>query len=211
MANWSDAYYSDSSSFTTPFPSEHILSNISIEKPVLDIGCGYGRVLRYLQDKGFRNLYGFDISKSFVDKATSECPNAHIFVSDFNSFSNKINNQHFDLVLMMGVIEYILSDKEQDNLFKKVAEILAPNGIVLIETFILDVHAHWKQYLPGYFRTLHWGRFKNSKGFECHHQSPETLINIVSKYMLIDLSEPSIYKTWSGSKNNGHLFILKKK
>lgn len=62
----------------------------------------------------------------------------------------------------MGVIEYILSDREQNVFFDKISKNLSENGHVLLETFIIDFKSNWKQYLSGFIKTLHFGRFENS-------------------------------------------------
>ncbi len=117
MTDWSKTLYDQETKFTTPLPDAKFLASFSKEINVLDVGCGYGRILKYLQDLGFKNLTGFDISTSYVDEARRNCPRAKVFASSFENFDDK---NKYDLILLMGVIEYILSDDEQENFFKKI-------------------------------------------------------------------------------------------
>jgi len=111
----------------------------------------------------------------------------------------------------MGVIEYILTDKDQDAFFRKISGSLSTNGSVLLETFIIDIKPNWKQYILGFIKTLHFGRFKNSKGFECHHQSINDLRTILQKYFIIESETGKCYITWTKNYCRGYNINLKKK
>jgi len=208
MAKWSDTTYDQNTKFTTPLPNKKFLASFPKDIKILDAGCGYGRVLRYLSDIGFKNIAGFDVSSDYIAQAKKTCPEAEVSVSSFEDFSPK---DKYDLVLLMGVIEYILTDKAQSIFFDKISKSLSQNGHVLLETFTIDFKSGWKQYLLGVIRTLHFGRFKNSKGFECHHQSCTLLKKILQKYFSIEHDEKKDYQTWTGNIYHGYYFILRKK
>lgn len=208
MAEWSNAKYDKQTEFTTPLPNEKFLFSLSKNIKILDAGCGYGRVLRYLDEMGFKNLTGFDISKDYIDEAKRICPEAKFFVSSFESFEPK---DKYGLILLMGVIEYILSDKNQDIFFDKISKSLSNSGYVLLETFVVDFKAGWRQYITGFVNTMHFGRFRNSKGFECHHQTVISLKKILQKYFIIESEEAKRYLTWTNNACKGHSFILRPK
>ena len=46
-----------------------LCKNVSLDDPILDIGCGNGATLLELHDKGFKNLKGVDYSEKAVDLA----------------------------------------------------------------------------------------------------------------------------------------------
>lgn len=206
MTEWTNAAYDQHIKFTTPLPDEKFLSSLPKDIKILDVGCGYGRALRYLNDMGFKNLTGFDISKNYIDEAKRACPKAKVFVSSFEDFKPK---DKYGLILLMGVIEYILSDKKQDIFFDKISRSLSNGGYVLLETFTVDFKAGWRQYIAGFINTMHFGRFKNSKGFKCHHQTIETLKKILKRHFIIESDKKRGYLTWNNSVNRGHYFILK--
>ena len=208
MAEWSNTTYDGNTKFTTPLPDENFLASLPKDIKILDVGCGYGRTLYYLHNLGFQNLTGFDISPDYVAKAKRDCPKAEIFVSSFKDFN--LRNK-YDLILLMGSIEYILSDREQDIFFAKISKNLSGNGYVLLETFVMDFRANWKQYIAGFIKILHFGRFKNSKGFECHHQSVVFLKKMLRKYFIIQCDKEKDYLTWTNSIYKGHYFVLKRK
>lgn len=198
--------------FTTPLPNEDVLSRLTSENsPILDIGCGYGRTLQHLETKGYSNLTGIDVSPALVEQAKANCVRAKIILGDFKNLDVLGSDCRYELILLMGIIEYILTDEEQERLFADVSELLTSRGTVFLETFLIDWKLNWKQYLLGFLETGHIGRFRNSKGIECHHQSECTLLSIIRKHFDIVRSTRTKLITWSGNSCNGLSALLRRK
>ena len=204
--NWSDIDNPQEWIFTTPFPDLKQWKQINNASLILDVGCGYGRTLQYLSDHGYINLYGIDVSPRFVEQAKLNCPNAHLLVGDCLSIDS-LFEQKFDVVLVMGVMEYILSDQEQREFCNKVKMILKTNGIAIFETFTMDIRANWIQYIFGVFRSGHWGVFQNSKGFLCHHQTISTLRRMFDSVFHVNIYTENKYKSWTNNIINGMTII----
>lgn len=194
--------------FTTPLPDARILSLAPPElSSVLDIGCGYGRALKHMYEMGYRDITGIDVSEKLIARAKQSCPNAVYHIRDIEHIQLE---QKYDLILIMAVIEYILSDENQKDFFDKVSRALNPNGHVLLEAFVLDPTNTW-QYMVGLLKTGHWGRFGNSKGFECHHQSYAVIDKLVAEFFDIVSQTRQKFLTWSGYECNGYSLILRAK
>lgn len=97
---------------------------------ILDIGCGRGRLLKYLKEHGFNNLYGIDISKKALNQIGI---NANIRIADS---CNKIpyKDDYFDLVFDMTMMGSINPIKWEDNL-KEINRVLKPDGLFISEIF----------------------------------------------------------------------------
>src|SRR5437764_12740761 len=54
---------------TLPLDFAPLLRSAAPEGPILEIGCGYGRVIAYLIDAGFRSCAGIDISPTMAARA----------------------------------------------------------------------------------------------------------------------------------------------
>jgi 2-polyprenyl-3-methyl-5-hydroxy-6-metoxy-1,4-benzoquinol methylase len=209
MNNWSNLANVSEIKFTTPLPDlSDLQAVLSTDSKVLDIGCGYGRALKYLYDKGFKNLIGVDISESLIRRAKTICPDATYYVQDFEKISL---NEKVDLILLMAVIEYISNDSTQDLFFRDIETLLSDDGYIFLETFTFDFNLNFKNYLLGFLRTGHFGRFRNSMGIECHHQSSATLRKILNRRFEIVDDSRRRFTTWSGNICKGHQFVLKKK
>jgi phospholipid N-methyltransferase len=99
---------------------------------ILEVGSGYGRVVSYVLDAGYRGeFYAIERSKTFFNYLQKK------FSSDVNLINGDIVDypftRKFDLILWLwaGFIEF--STKEQKSLFTKLSSLLNLGGIVIID------------------------------------------------------------------------------
>ena len=109
------------------------LLSLATTDKVLDIGCGYGGLMIYLNRRvGFKTVMeGLDSSELMVTRAQAEMKN--------RSLDSRINIRHglatklpypdatFDVVLSTYVIKH-LSDELSQEMFKEVMRVLKPGG-----------------------------------------------------------------------------------
>jgi cyclopropane fatty-acyl-phospholipid synthase-like methyltransferase len=79
------------------------------EANILDVGCGAGHFLYYLEQKGYTNYYGIDISPEqmeFVKNNITE----RVEVADVFDFLKMKSNQ-FDAIIANDIIEHIPRDQ----------------------------------------------------------------------------------------------------
>jgi len=111
---------------------EAALRFIAIHKgdTVLDVGCGKGDLLNYIQTKTDRG-YGVDISKQNLRVAKKLLsPVVKLSLQDINSKTNFPNN-FFDVILLTDVIEHTI---DRYSLFIELKRILKLDGIIVIVT-----------------------------------------------------------------------------
>lgn len=99
---------------------------------ILDIGCGDGSLsLQFLSDSNHLTLV--DISNNMLARVKDKVPErmaANIrLVND--SFEAIKDTEQFDIILCVGVIAHV---PVVNALFAKIAAVLKPNGILIIET-----------------------------------------------------------------------------
>lgn len=204
--DWSEIENPEEWNFTTPIPSIKELGEFDKASTILDVGCGYGRTLEMLAHEGFVNLYGIDISPCFIKLAQKKCPKAFLHIGDCKNLNTYFDIE-FDIVLVMGVLEYILTDQEQLDFFCNIKKILSPKGMLIIETFPIDLKNNWRQYLLGFLKSGHWGFFKNSKRFKCHHQSYYKLHRMINSIFRFVTIEKKKYRSWTNNTINGLTII----
>lgn len=74
---------------------------INKDSRILDIGCAMGGFLDFLSKKGFKNLYGIDVSQGYVD-------NSYDYDIKFGDAENiPFENNFFDVVVLDQVMEHI--------------------------------------------------------------------------------------------------------
>lgn len=112
---------------------------------ILDVGCGYGRILKFLKANGV-NAYGIDVNPEIVKSCCVDGLNVKS-VDDF-----VFSHGDWDTILMIHVIEHMDSEK----CFKFIdqyLDLLKPGGILIIATPLLTDYFyedfdHVKPYLP---------------------------------------------------------------
>lgn len=111
---------------------QHITKNKSAR--ILELGCGHGALLFCLQEKGYKNTVGIDLSQEQVSLA-KDIGIENIFCNSIDTYLAE-NNDKFDAIIMMDVLEHIekeeilgLLDKVNNNLIEGGSLILhVPNA-----------------------------------------------------------------------------------
>lgn len=104
---------------------------------ILEIGPGYGRVINYIIDRGYKGeFYAIERSKVLYQYLQEKIPlQVNLIRGDIVNYSF---NRKFDLVLWLwaGFVEF--SNTEQKNLFVKLASLLNMGGVVVIDVIPMD-------------------------------------------------------------------------
>ena len=99
-------------------------------KKVLDVGCGSGLLVKYLQNEGFKTQ-GCDISPEAIKMAQIVNPKSIIKKASATNLPYK--NNSFDLVVSISVIEH-LHQNEVEIFLKEARRVLIRNGRLFLVT-----------------------------------------------------------------------------
>ncbi len=113
---------------------ELILSKIELTKDsiILDAACGAGRHLKYLQEVGYKNLNGFDLSLPLLKNAKDNKVK-NVINSDIRTVFYKCK---FDLILnIFTSFGYFEDDRDNFLFFNNAKEFLRPEGILVFDYF----------------------------------------------------------------------------
>ena len=106
------------------------LTGLSREMPILELGCGPGYFLEFLQKRNFQNAEGVDISEEQVKMAASRGLRAHL--SDaFEYLDSK--KEWYGAITAIDFIEHFTKE-ELLALFSKIQKALKPGGLLIIQT-----------------------------------------------------------------------------
>lgn len=97
---------------------------------IFDIGCGVGFFLYFLEQEGYQNYTGIDISDEQIQQAKKVCK-GRLLQYDLFDFLNE-NTELYDFVIMRHVLEHFKKD-EIFNVLKRVNSIMSKEGVLLIE------------------------------------------------------------------------------
>ncbi|MFJ3823364.1 class I SAM-dependent methyltransferase [Streptomyces nodosus] len=96
---------------------------------ILDYGCGYGRVMKELEQRGFSDLTGVDASPAMISRARRLHPAMRCAALDAPPATPYLDAS-FDAVLLFAVLTCIPGDEAQHRLIAELNRILKPGGIL---------------------------------------------------------------------------------
>jgi ubiquinone/menaquinone biosynthesis C-methylase UbiE len=95
---------------------------------VLDLGCGYGRLSKYILHSFKQSkTFGLDISPTYVKLYNQELkPRGYAQVGDIAFLP--YDNDSFDGVVMVTALMYLTSKRDQEKALKEIFRVLKPGG-----------------------------------------------------------------------------------
>lgn len=103
-------------------------------KKVLEIGCNKGYLLKTLQENGFNNLYGIDLSQSDLDIAQKRTSLNTLKKEDLFI---ELKENKFDVIISKDVMEHVIKEK-QEEFVKSVYQALNEGGVAIIQVPNMD-------------------------------------------------------------------------
>ncbi|GMQ60223.1 hypothetical protein AN1V17_46230 [Vallitalea sediminicola] len=209
--NYQKSYWNkmaDSKSFTTPFQFSVFSKYISKDDMILDIGCGYGRTLHQLYEKGYNKLYGIDFSKNMIDRGKLQFSHLNLECTDSKSLEYEDNS--FDAVIILAVLTSIISNDDQLALISEIRRVLKPKGIIYINDFLINSdERNVKRYNVFHNMFNKYGVFELPEGAIMRHHTVEWIKELVSCFDEIEFEEMS-YTTMNGNTSRGFYYLGRK-
>lgn len=95
---------------------------------ILDIGCGSGKLVKYLRSKGLE-AYGLEPSSALFDTFLKNEP--YFFKGEVNGFISQNTDKRFDFIIAADVLEHV---EQPVPFMQDIAGILSPGGVLFIST-----------------------------------------------------------------------------
>jgi SAM-dependent methyltransferase len=130
---------------------------------LLDIGSGYGRVLDYLVDKGFKHTIGLE---SHFQLPQQRHQSVVFGRGEQAPFKEKI----FGAISLIGVLSYIIEDKQRQSIFDEIQRILKPRGFLFLSCFLISPDGyHQRKYRESRNKHENYGIFESDSGGVFRH------------------------------------------
>ena len=105
-------------------------SAFSSNMTVLELGCGNGLFLQYLEHKGVKDVLGIDKDPE-LHKCMPDSVANRFQTGDFwNFLSESKGRRHFDRVVLFDVLEHFPAEKGSE-LLRQIGEVLSPDGAII--------------------------------------------------------------------------------
>lgn len=124
------------------------------ESHILDLGCGSGKFVVYLNHKGWVNSYGLDPSFNSVERLIKQ--GLHGIQGSICEEISKEKQQQFDVVCCNGVLEHIYDVKMAS---RTISDYLKENGVAFIAVPAVEGFGERYAQLPNYFNQEHINYF----------------------------------------------------
>lgn len=106
------------------------LENVKKGGKILDLGCGYGNFLYFIDNLGYKNVTGVDISTEEIEICQGTFSHFKIVQSDIFDYLENTENK-FDVIYLSHVLEHIPKEK-LNALLKGIKGRLNDGGVVII-------------------------------------------------------------------------------
>jgi len=118
-----------------------VIDRIRQGEKFADLGCAEGRLLEVIEEhfgKSKENLYGFDVSESFVAEAKKAFPNAYFL----DLSRDKIKEQDFDVVFAFDIVEHL---ENPDKFLENIVPAMKDEGLLILSTPNINSFSHLVQ------------------------------------------------------------------
>lgn len=203
IAYWNHA--AETKDFTTSLRIAEFSKYVSKEHYIVDVGCGYGRILAELQHLGYSELIGFDPAEAMIRRGKKEHPSLKLRLMSKETLD--LPNECADAVLLMGVLTCIASDAVQDRLLDEIFRVLKPGGILYVNDFLMNRD---QRNLTRYekFKDLYGipGVFVLPEGAHLRHHSEDRIRELFDRFAQIEYHRLT-FRTMNGHTSNGFFYI----
>ena len=120
---------------------------------VLDVGCGNGRFARFLRQRLVEpfTYCGVDASKLGLDHAAKRVADVRLVEYDFivepEPLPASLASEHFDLIVLFGVVHHIPGEAHRRRLLTHLARHLAPGGLFAYTVWRFDRFERFRRKL----------------------------------------------------------------
>lgn len=194
--------------FTTDFQHKEFDKYVNKDALILDVGCGYGRILNELWENGYRNLVGLDFSESMIEKGKKQFPELDLRV--MKSSIIDLENSSCDAVILVAVLTCIIKNDDQLKLLKEIKRVIKPDGIIYINDFLINSDERNINRYNEYVRKFNqYGVFELPEGAIVRHHSIDWVKESTKEFKELEFQEV-IYTTMNGNKSKGYYYIGQK-
>jgi SAM-dependent methyltransferase len=188
--------------FAHPINFERLEQRLSSDSRIVDIGCGYGRVLGQLFDRGYQNLIGFDLAPSMIAMAREHFP-AISFAQISSPPQLPLTDSSVDATLLFAVLTCVPTNQGQREIVEEVRRVLRPGGLFYIsDIWLQDDERNRERYVRDEPKYGTYGVFDLPEGVTVRHHDPVWIETLTRDFDTLALDHIDI-QTMNGHPAKG--------
>ena len=189
-------------SFGHPVNFERLEQWLSPGSRIVDLGCGYGRVLGLLFERGYHNLMGFDLAPAMIAMARERFP--EIAFDEINAPPHlPLADGSVDATLLFSVLTCVPTDLGQRAIVEEVGRVLRPGGLFYISDLWLQTdERNRERYIRDQPKYGTYGIFDLPEGVTVRHHDPQWIATLTRDFEAVGLDDINVV-TMNGNPAKG--------
>jgi SAM-dependent methyltransferase len=189
-------------SFGHPVNFERLKQWLSPGSRILDVGCGYGRALGLLFDRGYHNLIGCDLAPAMIALARERFPTL-TFAELTSPPHLPLPDLSVDATLLFAVLTCVPTDQGQRAIVEEVGRVLRPGGLFYVSDLWLQTdERNRERYVRDEPKYGIFGVFDLPEGVTVRHHDPRWIDTLTRDFETLALDHINI-QTMNGHPANG--------
>lgn len=179
-------------SFNHPINFERLSEWLSPGSRILDVGCGYGRALGLLFDRGYHNLTGCDLAPAMIAKARERFP-VITFIELASASHLPLADASVDATLLFAVLTCVPTNQGQRALVEEIVRVLRPGGLCYISDLWLQAdERNRERYVRDEPKYGTYGVFDLPEGVTVRHHDPGWIETLTQDFDRVALEHLNI-------------------
>lgn len=188
--------------FGHPVNFERLEHWLALDSRILDLGCGYGRVLGLLNSRGYHNLIGIDPAPAMVSAARQRFPTIAVELLVSPPYL-ALPSTSVDAVLLFTVLTCVPTDDGQQAIVREAGRVLRPGGLLYISDLWLQPDArNIQRYVRDEPKYGLYGVFDLPEGVTVRHHDRRWIDVLTQGYEPAALDDVQV-QTMNGHPANG--------
>ena len=134
--DWQVSYWdsvADKKTFSHTIQMDRFRALVGPQDRILDYGCGYGRTCAFLQDHGYTDVTGVEISKEMIQRGNRTYEGLHLLHLEDPRLPFADN--HFAACTLLAVLTCVPTDTGQKTILAELHRVLQPGGILYLSDY----------------------------------------------------------------------------
>lgn len=168
--------------FEDPLYLEKLEPFIHPHSEIVEYGCGYGRLLNLLDQRGYKNLKGYDFAPNMIARGKEAFPELSLEYIE-ESGKMPLEDKSVDAVILSTILCCIVDKEEQSSVIGEVQRVLKPGGVLYLSDFLITDHERYPdKYMEGYHAFHEWGIYTTSEGIIVRHHSTQWIMCLLEEF-----------------------------